>query len=99
MCPGVWSSKYWWQSVLGYVGLPINSATHQAKLSLVVTAGIQHARQQQRPRQHKCLSRACICCSSSQERVHASIDQHLVAIVPCAFIISVLKVLQAMQQT
>ena len=84
---------------MSYAALPINSAAHQAKLSPVVTAGIQHARQQQRPRQHECLSRACICCSSSQERVHASINQHLVAVVPCALITSILITLQAMQQT
>ena len=65
----------------------------------MVTTGIQHAREQQRPRQHKCLSRACIYCSGSQERVHASIDQHFVAVVPCALVTSVLRILQAMQQT
>ena len=87
------------QQEMRYVALPVNSATHQAKLSPVVTAGIQHARQQQRPRQHKCLCRARICCSNSQERVHASINQNLVAVVPCALITSILRILRAMQQT
>ena len=63
------------------VYLPVYMATGEAQASPAVMAGVHHAGQQQRPRQHKGFWERRVSCSGCQQGMHAPGDQDLVAVL------------------
>ena len=63
------------------VYLPVYMATGEAQASPAVMAGVHHAGQQQRPRQHKGFREPCVCRPGCQQGMHAPGDQDLVAVL------------------